>query len=959
MPRLALLFLLACCAVCVQAAIPVPVFVLHSYSQEYPWTRGQHQGFVDALNADKARAYSLNVEYLDTKRVGYDARYADLTGDYLRKKYRGYHPAAIYVSDDNALSFALSHLGAVFPGVPVFFSGINNYDVRQQLDPARMTGVFEKKEIDPNLRLMRRIDPDIRDIVIVGDASETYRAIESEIRLELGRRSDIHATFISSSRIEALLGQLRARKERFVFLTTLGAMTGRDGRILTLPETIGAIVGTGRFVVFSMEDAYLYPGVLGGYVTSGPRQGRTAAQRLIRYLQGVPVSALPPIEKSPNEYIIDETGLRKAGLKLPPDLAGHVTLINRLPGFYETRRPVILGTLYALVTLLLIGLAASLLLFVRKNRQIAGASRRLRDTMESLDRAQRIAQMGNWDWQIAENRLFWSEGIYRLFGLGQTEFEATYEAFLARVHPDDRTAVNAAVQHASRTGSSYAIEHRIVRSDGAIRVVHEQAEVLPDDQGRPARMVGTVQDITERKLAEQALRDKDAHLEYVAYHDGLTGLPNRTLLTDRLHHAASRADRAGNRMALLFIDLDRFKTINDSLGHAIGDAVLQAVADRLKTLVRKEDTLSRLGGDEFVVLLEGVDGSQDAAMVAEKIIQDMERVLHIGNYPLHVSASIGIGLYPDDGRDAETLLKHADAAMYRSKERGRNTFHFYEQGITERAMRRIQLESRLRGALEQRALEVYYQPLVCMQTRRIHGAEALLRWHDPDEGMIPPDHFIPLAEDTGLIVPIGEWVIREVCLALKRWDAVGLPLDDFAMHINLSGKQLLQQGLPQRLAALLAETGVAPGRIVLELTESSIMESAGQDMLESLCQVGVSIAIDDFGTGHSSLSRLKMLPISELKIDRSFIRDIDADIGDAAIVQAILALSASLNLRVVAEGVEHAGQEAFLLKHGCLLAQGYYYARPMPAHELVRLLAAQASVPGEAVAGGLPAMRCG
>ena len=944
--RLALLFLVAVCFHA-QAAVPMPVFVLHAYSQEYPWSKGQHQGFVAALNEDVGRAYSLNVEYLDTKRAGYSPAYADLIGEHLAQKYKGYRPAAVYITDDNALSFALSHLDRVFPGVPVFFSGINNYTVRAQLDPARMTGVFERKEIAPNLSLMRRIDPTIREVVIIGDASETYRAIESEIRQELQQHSDIRAVFISSDRIEDMIARLREQNGRFVFLTTLGAVGDRAGRTLTPPETIKAIVNTGRFVVFSMEDAYLYPGVLGGYVTSGPRQGRAAAGLLIRHLNGIAVAALPPIEASPNEYIVDESELLEAGLVLPGDIAAAATLVNTLPSFYASNRRIILATLYGLVTLLLVSLASFLLLFVRKNRQIALASQQLGKTMESLDRAQRIAQMGNWDWQIGENRLFWSEGIYRLFGITPDEFGASYEAFVARVHPDDRHAVDAAMRHALESRAPYEIDHRIVRPDGTVRIVHESAEVLLDDQGKPTRMIGTVQDITEWKQAQQALQEKDAHLEYIAYHDALTGLPNRALLLDRLTHAASRADRAASRMAVLFIDLDRFKTINDSLGHSVGDAVLQAVSDRLKTLLREEDTLSRLGGDEFVVLLEDLRDGQDAASAAEKIIHALEKVLLIGNYPLHISASIGISLYPQDGRDAETLMKHADAAMYKAKESGRNAFHFYEQGITERAMRRIHLESRLRSAFEQRALVVHYQPVVGLESRRICGVEALLRWHDAEEGAIPPDHFIPIAEDTGLIIAIGEWVIREACLALKRWGEQGIPLDGFVMHINVSGKQLLQKELPRRLADVLAETGVPPQWIALELTEGSIMESetVGLDILTALRSIGVSIAIDDFGTGHSSLSRLKQLPISELKIDRSFIRDVTEDADDAAIVQTILALADHLNLRVVAEGVEYAGQEAFLRRHGCQLAQGYFYARPMPERELLPMLMAAPLLP--------------
>lgn len=939
--RLILLFLLALCGLpALAAVVPTPLFVLHAYSQEYPWTRGQHQGFLRALEADPSRTYTFNVEYLDTKRVGYNAQYADLMGEHFRQKYADYRPAAIYVTDDNALSFALSHLDKVFPGVPVFFSGINNYAIRSQLDPAHVTGVFEKKEIAPNLRLMQQFDPDIREVVIVGDASETYRAIETETRRELAHQTDIRATFLSSQRIDELVAQLRTRKERYVFLTTLGAVTDHDGRTLTLPEVVAAIVAAGRFVVFSMEDAYLYPGVLGGYVTSGPNQGDSAAQLLVRYLDGTAMTALPPDEASPNEYVLDEAELTKAGLVLPAALAGNVRLINEQPTFYEANRTMILATLYGLVITLLVVLLTALILFARKNRQLARTSQALEKTRDSLGQAQCIARMGNWDWHIAQNRLYWSDGVFHLFGATPGAFDASYEAFIERVHPDDRDMVNEAVRATLELGAPYAIDHRIVRLDGEVRIIRETAEVVRDPQGKPMRMSGLVQDVTEQRQTEQTLRDKDAHLEFIAYHDALTTLPNRALLMERLHHAVHRGEREGGRMALLFIDLDRFKMINDSLGHAVGDIVLQTVAERLKVLVRDADTLSRLGGDEFVVLLETLQDSEDAAVVAKKIIHALEKVLVVGNHPLHISASIGISLYPEDGQDAETLMKHADAAMYKAKESGRNTFHFYELGITERAMRRIQLESKLRTAFDQRALLVFYQPLVCLESKRIYGAEALLRWFDPQEGAISPDHFIPLAEDTGLILPLGEWVIRDVCLTLKAWEMQGAQLDDFAMHVNLSVKQLMQKDLPQRLAALFAETGVRPERIVLELTESSIMESEslGLDILASLRQIGVSLAIDDFGTGHSSLSRLKQLPISELKIDRSFIRDIDEDEGDAAIVQTILALSANLGLNVIAEGVEHASQEAFLLQNGCIRAQGYYYAKPMPADALLPLL---------------------
>ncbi|MBI4754407.1 MAG: PAS domain S-box protein [Betaproteobacteria bacterium] len=510
--RLAVSWALLAGPVLAWAATPTPVFVLHSYSQEYPWTKGQHQGFVQALNADASRAYAVNVEYLDTKRTGYGPAHANMMAGHLAQKYRGYRPAAIYVTDDNALSFALSHIDRIFPDVPVFFSGVNDYEARSRIDPARITGVFEKKEIAPNLRLMRALDPAIRDILIVGDATETYRAIEREIRDELMHHPEIRPTFISASRIDELRSRLAGRRERFVFLTTLGGVADREGRTLTLPETIGAIVQAGPFVVFSMEDAYVYPGVLGGYVTSGPRQGRTAAELLRRHLDGRPVAALPPVEASPNEYVVDQQKLALTGLRLPPDVERQASFINPVLSFYELHRAAILGALYALAALLLLVLAASILVLVRKNRQIARSSRHIAEVKDSLDRAQAMARMGNWDWRIPEDRLFWSEGVYRLLGIDAAAHPAgtaSHEVFLERVPADERPAVAQALARAREHGVPYAIEHRIVRPDGEIRVVQVRAEVLRDDRGSPRRVVGTLQDVTERRHAEEVLRESE------------------------------------------------------------------------------------------------------------------------------------------------------------------------------------------------------------------------------------------------------------------------------------------------------------------------------------------------------------------------------------------------------------------------------------------------------------------
>ncbi len=380
--RLTLLLglLLALLASPVRALAPVPVFVLHSYSQEYPWTRGQHQGFMQTLAADPARAYDVRVEYLDTKHVAYDAAYARHTADYLRAKYAGQKPAAIYVSDDNALIFALDHLPSLFPGTPLFFSGVNDYGVRRRINPDRVTGVFENKEIAPNLALMRKIAADEQDIVVIGDASETYRAIATEIRAALTREPGIRATFVAANRLDTLLDGLRRARGRIVFLTTLGGVADAAGRTLTLQETMEAIVRAGDFTVISMEDAYLQPGVLGGWVTSGPQQGSNAARLLRRHLDGAALKTLEPVEKSPNEYVFDAAQLARLGLVLPEGIARQARLINVQPSFYEVNRTLVVGIIYGLLALLVLGLVAALAVYARKNREILATTNQLRES---------------------------------------------------------------------------------------------------------------------------------------------------------------------------------------------------------------------------------------------------------------------------------------------------------------------------------------------------------------------------------------------------------------------------------------------------------------------------------------------------------------------------------------------------------------------------------------------------
>lgn len=447
-----------------------------------------------------------------------------------------------------------------------------------------------------------------------------------------------------------------------------------------------------------------------------------------------------------------------------------------------------------------------------------------------------------------------------------------------------------------------------------------------------------IRDISERKESETRLRDNHRRLNYLAYHDTLTSLPNRLLLHDRLQHAMAKARRSNCQVSLLFLDLDRFKNINDTLGHDVGDRLLVEMAGRLLECVGDGDTVARRGGDEFIIILAEVYSARQMIQVAEKIQRALSEPILLEEHRLYVTSSIGISTFPANSTTVDGLMKCADVAMYRAKAEGRNTYQFYVPEMNARDREFLLLESNLRQALEQNQLLLYYQPQLDMVGREMIGVEALIRWLHPEQGLIPPDDFIPLAEETGLIVPIGEWVLRTACAQARRWQEQGYA--PVKMAVNVSARQFRQPDLVQVVDRALADSALAPEYLELELTESLIVEDGGDTLLTmtEFRSRGISLAIDDFGTGYSSLSYLKNLPVSKLKIDRSFLRDVTAASGDTSIAAAVIALAHSLKLSVLAEGVESEEQIAFLLEKGCLEGQGYYFSHPQPAEAIEHFL---------------------
>ncbi|MDO8705560.1 MAG: EAL domain-containing protein [Sulfuricaulis sp.] len=496
--------------------------------------------------------------------------------------------------------------------------------------------------------------------------------------------------------------------------------------------------------------------------------------------------------------------------------------------------------------------------------------------------------------------------------------EFTKQGFESRIAPLRRGETRALVfetMHKRKDGSQYPVEVRLQLS---------QTE-------SPPVFVAIVQDITERRESEE-------RLHHLAHHDPLTDLPNRVLLQDRLNQAMREADQLERLVAVMFLDLDHFKTINDTLGHDIGDALLKVVAERLAICLRPGDTVSRLGGDEFTIILANVAHVDDVTRVAQKLLDQFISPFRIGGRDLFVSSSIGITLYPLDEKDAASLLKDADIAMYRAKELGRTQMQFYTPELNVRAAHRLELETGLRQAIERQEFILHYQPLVDMKTGRVQGMEALLRWQHPKFGLIQPLDFIPLSEDTGLIVPIGEWVLKTACAQIKTWHDTGFPA--LQVSVNLSSKQLRDKNLINVVKQALKEAGLEARYLDLELTESVLMQDMelATSILKELKTLGVSFSLDDFGTGYSSLSYLKRFPIDYLKIDHSFVRDITTDPVGAGLVKAIIAMANVLKIKVIAEGVETYEQLEFLRRHGCDITQGYFCSPPIDAENFTELL---------------------
>jgi diguanylate cyclase (GGDEF)-like protein/PAS domain S-box-containing protein len=544
-----------------------------------------------------------------------------------------------------------------------------------------------------------------------------------------------------------------------------------------------------------------------------------------------------------------------------------------------------------------------------------------------------IEEMEEWYFEtdLDGNILFFNQVIARALGYPQKDLTGlNLRTFFKQEEADTVYGIFRQVEETGEPVKNFP--YRFVRPDDSIIFAEVSIFSKRDQTGKILGFRGVGHDITERKRSEE-------RIQYLATHDALTGLPNRLLFGQLLNHALQSARRFMRQLAVFFIDLDRFKMINDSLGHEAGDQLLKEIASRLRQVLREIDIVARLGGDEFVVLIEEVNDPDQAATVARKILSAVIKPVVLGGQEYRITASIGISMYPKDAQDEQSLMKSADIAMYLAKEEGKNNFQFYTSDIKSQSIQRLALETNLRQALEGNEFSLHYQAKLDFKTDQITGVEALLRWHNPEMGSVTPTRFIPVAEETGLIVPIGRWVLKTACAQNVAWQNQGLP--EVCIAVNLSIRQLMDDHLVKDIRDILKETGLAPNLLELEITESMLMQNPERmiRILTEIKNLGVHLAIDDFGTGYSSLAQIRRFPIDTLKVDRSFIHDLSKDPEDRAITEAIIAMGKTLSLTVVAEGVETVEQEAFLRERACDQMQGYYFSKPIAPDQFADLLA--------------------
>jgi diguanylate cyclase (GGDEF)-like protein/PAS domain S-box-containing protein len=877
-----------------------------------------------------------------------------------RLKYSKKKIDLIVTTDDAALEFAVLNRKELFPNALIVFSGVGSEAARTIT--ARFPGVigiYEDPDVEGTINLMLRLNPGLKHLYLIYDNTPSVQRTGDEMELTASRINPaleiIHLNNMTFDRLGDYLSTLPDDS------AVLMGSYSRDveGTGMDPQWFVKAFAEKSRAPLYVLFDYLSGNGAVGGNLISGKEMGEEAAKLGVRILAGVkPEELLAPTVYG--HSVLDYKQLVR--FNLPIDrIPANTTVINQPYSIYDKYKKV-LGVTLALFSFLVVYILVLLANIRRRkaaeqeilknNMELAAlyeeiqASQdnllsqyqELQATQEALIKSEERYKLavdgindGLWDWDIAENQFYLSKRGAQILGKPKQAIASLEDFIVWSVYPDEvNRVVSSLRRHLNGESPYFNCEYRLATSS-RLKWVLVRGKALTDPSGKPLRMAGSLTDITDRK-------NKESVIEHLAFHDSLTGLANRAALIKETKDAIEAASRVGCLAAVFYIDLDNFKVVNDELGHAVGDRVLAEIARKLSGISEDTHFLARMGGDEFVLLVTKVAGKDQLEKHAAKILHLFATPLRLENNSFYLTASVGIAVFPDDGTSIGQLFINADLAMYKAKATGKNRFVFYDQTMAEDAQRKILMERNLRQAITDREFKLLYQPLICLKTGRISGFEALLRWNSKDYGVILPGDFISLAEETGLIVPIGEWVLTTACRFIAKLSQHRK--DNLTVSVNISVAQLTQGNFADMVKHTIKEAGVRADQLALEITESTLMESfeSTVEKLTELRNYGVRIYLDDFGTGYSSLKYLEKLPIDVVKIDKTFIDDLNDAAEQKVLAGLIVELSNNIGLKTVAEGVETQSQLEKLRELNCTMVQGYLYSRPVPEEETYLLL---------------------
>jgi diguanylate cyclase (GGDEF)-like protein/PAS domain S-box-containing protein len=933
------------------------ILVLHSYNEGFAWTSSISKGINSVFDTSSTNV-NIKYDYMDLKENS-NADYLEHFLNVQKMKYFHIKFDVIIASDNGAMDYIFQHGDSLFPNTPIVLCGINEINPSILLSKPQYKIVKENIEVEEMIKNILSIFPHTTTINVYGSNSASGKNDFNNIK-EISNKftNEYKFNFYENTPIGKLKDDIKGSNRNTAFIFATDPFLDESECYRYINDLKDNIFKNSPVPLFSFWDFDLGYGTVGGKVTSGFYEGEEAAKIALKIINGSPLESIPQVSGSPNKYMFDYAQLKNFNIN-PNILPKGSIIINEDYSFFQKYKKLVVGT--GIVFLFLITIISLLTIIINQKRkneielnnsyeelsavyeELTATEEELRAQYEELQENEEIIRTNEeryrlaiegandaiWEWNLPSNSFFISEKWTDI--TGHDTFLSFKDIYNKYIYHSDKDSAEKDLTEAINNNKIYKSEFRIVAKDGSIKWLLNRGKLLINSDGKAIKMAGSVTDISERKANEQ-------QIEQIAYFDVVTNLPNRYYLMQKFKEILNSNSLCNKNSALLFLDLDEFKRINDTLGHDKGDYVLKEISMRLKASLPLNSIAGRFGGDEFLVLVPEFDNIKDLEVTCNNILNVFKDPFIINDALNYVTTSIGISIAPIDGESPEVLLKNADTAMYRAKEQGKNQYCFFSYSMGKELMKRITIENNLRHALENKEFELYYQPQVNLFTGKIEGMEALIRWNNKELGFVSPNDFIPIAEKTGLIIPIGNWVLETACKQNKLWLDKGLSYNSIA--INVSSIQFIRPNFLDNVKDILTRENLPSVFLEIEITESLLMDSSEDiiNKLNDLRSMGIKISLDDFGTGYSSLNYLRQLPINVLKIDRSFVLEICDKTEQRLIVDVIINLSHKLGYKVIAEGIETKEQLDLLKEMGCDIGQGYYFSRPVNAEKMEALL---------------------